>query len=292
MRWKNNGRAAVTISFDDGYKEAYEYTFPILVRHNMVATYNIVTSYVGGTLQGLLVASWPDWQNASKKGMEIGSHSIGHKTLRVSLSHQIRNVVQSLYAGGNRFHFLRYVGVTFLTSLLMGMSGEVYGEVDMGMADMQRECVKSKRKIESEIFTQQISSYTYPGGICNAQYKNAVRSAGYLSARSTTRGFNQYNSVDFFNLKCFMWNRYTTVREANSWVDFAMEKSAWLIEAYHLVGMRNSGLYSTLLGDFEEHLDYVHSLVRQGKLWVDTQQNVAKYLREKLSTKIGIQRLL
>jgi len=89
-----------------------------------------------------------------------------------------------------------------------------------------------------------------------------------------------------------MWNRYTTVREANSWVDFAMEKSAWLIEAYHLVGMRNSGLYSTLLGDFEEHLDYVHSLVRQGKLWVDTQQNVAKYLREKLSTKIGIQRLL
>lgn len=288
IRWKNDAQAALTLSFDDGYQETYGSTFPILMDRKMTATYSIPTSYVGGRLHGLQVGSWSDWQNAAKSGMEIASHSVRHGIICPSFFDEIRSVTRSLYQERNKLHFLRYVGEIFFSSVLAGKPGKRPGQIEMSLAEIQGEPLNSKKEIDDRIHTQQALSYVYPAGICNSHYKEIVRSAGYLSARSTLRGRNEAASIDFFELRCFMWDEHTSPKEANSWVDFAIRKGAWLIEVYHFVGNKKVSDYPTLVKDLEEHLDYVYSLVKQGMLWVDTQQNVAKYMRERLNAELRV----
>jgi peptidoglycan/xylan/chitin deacetylase (PgdA/CDA1 family) len=74
----------IAISFDDGWIDQYQTIFPLLVKHGIVGTFYIPSTYPGGQD----TVSWENLAEMIKAGMEIGSHSQTHADLR-SVSEEV-----------------------------------------------------------------------------------------------------------------------------------------------------------------------------------------------------------
>lgn len=83
---------AVALTFDDGYADAYTTVLPALQQRGFVATFYIVSGFVGhGGYMG-----WPELAALRDAGMEIGAHSIDHLNLTtLDLAEINRQVAQS-----------------------------------------------------------------------------------------------------------------------------------------------------------------------------------------------------
>lgn len=68
---------AVVLTFDDGYMDAYSAALPLLQQHGYVATFYIVTGFVGQP--GYM--GWNEIRALRDAGMEIGAHSVTHPDL-------------------------------------------------------------------------------------------------------------------------------------------------------------------------------------------------------------------
>lgn len=80
----------IAITFDDGYRGAYENGLPILQQHGLRATFYLPTAYIGRSTKYM---TWDQVRDLVGKGMWIGSHSISHPFLarlaRLSAQRQI-----------------------------------------------------------------------------------------------------------------------------------------------------------------------------------------------------------
>ncbi len=74
----------IAISFDDGWIDQYQSIFPLLVKHGLVGTFYIPSTYPGGPQ----TVSWEQLAEMIRAGMEIGSHSQTHADLR-SVSEEV-----------------------------------------------------------------------------------------------------------------------------------------------------------------------------------------------------------
>lgn len=68
---------AVAFTFDDGYADAFTTALPILRRHRAVATFYIVSGFIGRA--GYM--GWNELRVLRDEGMEIGAHSVTHADL-------------------------------------------------------------------------------------------------------------------------------------------------------------------------------------------------------------------
>lgn len=76
------GAKPVILTFDDGYADAYKKALPVLVAHNMKATFFIVGDFVGR--KGFMTRE--QVTKLKEAGMEIGGHTMSH----VNLANQTR----------------------------------------------------------------------------------------------------------------------------------------------------------------------------------------------------------
>ena len=85
----------VAITFDDGFRNVYEYGLPVLQRYGFTATIFLVTDYCGQTnswpSQPLYVERgpllrWAEVREMSKAGIAFGSHTRTHPDLRMLTS--------------------------------------------------------------------------------------------------------------------------------------------------------------------------------------------------------------
>lgn len=70
----------VVLTFDDGYRDAYENAFPILQKYGFVGTFFIITDRV--TFGEPAYATWDQIVEMHKAGMDIQSHTRTHPDLR------------------------------------------------------------------------------------------------------------------------------------------------------------------------------------------------------------------
>jgi peptidoglycan/xylan/chitin deacetylase (PgdA/CDA1 family) len=70
----------VVLTFDDGFKDQYTSAYPLLKRHGLVATFFVITCFVDEGREEHM--SWTDIEVLHANGMEIGSHSYTHPSLR------------------------------------------------------------------------------------------------------------------------------------------------------------------------------------------------------------------
>jgi peptidoglycan/xylan/chitin deacetylase (PgdA/CDA1 family) len=70
----------IVLTFDDGYEDAYTEALPVLEKNKFIGTFFIVRDFVGRS-EYMTQAQIDDMIEA---GMEIGSHSLGHKNLATS----------------------------------------------------------------------------------------------------------------------------------------------------------------------------------------------------------------
>lgn len=69
----------VIITFDDGYRDNYENAFPLLVAHNMTATFFVVTDFIDGEYPEYV--TWDMVRAMHDAGMSIEAHGRNHASL-------------------------------------------------------------------------------------------------------------------------------------------------------------------------------------------------------------------
>lgn len=70
-------KKSVVLTFDDGWKNQYQYAYPILKEFGYPATFYIITSAVGG----VSYVTWDEIKEMMQSGMDIQSHTKTHANL-------------------------------------------------------------------------------------------------------------------------------------------------------------------------------------------------------------------
>jgi peptidoglycan/xylan/chitin deacetylase (PgdA/CDA1 family) len=101
----------VVLTFDDGYRDAYDFAFPLLTKYGFTGTFFIVSEFIDKADSDYL--TWPMIQEMSAAGMSIESHSRSHIDLRgrsfQDLVWQLLGPIESITAyTGKRPHFFCY----------------------------------------------------------------------------------------------------------------------------------------------------------------------------------------
>lgn len=274
--WRGNAEAALTISFDDSYKDTCDFTIETLLLRGFRATYNVATSYVDDFFEGRRIASWSDLREAWEKGMEIGAHSISHRPAPSPVTENLKRMLVSLYNERFSWYYITHIAESLSSHRASGLPP----------SEIPQEVAESKQTIECKIPSCKVLSYAYPDGLFNGLYQWHLRSAGYLNARSTIRGFNQQFDRNFYALKSVVLDGMTS-EAANNYVCRAIKKRAWLIEVYHLVADENQMGYRgfTKIESFLGHLKFLDEL--KSRLWIDTQQNISAYMITRNCSKVS-----
>jgi len=70
----------VILTFDDGFKDQYTNAYPVLKRYGFVGSFFIITRFADEGREEHM--SWAEIESLHANGMEIGSHSYTHPSLR------------------------------------------------------------------------------------------------------------------------------------------------------------------------------------------------------------------
>jgi len=258
----------ITLSFDDGYKETMDNVLPLLNKLGIKASFNVITGLIGKKLEGKELANWNDLEEVVNNGHEICSHSVSHAMLNPTLRTKFGRLSNGFVHSSNKFQFLKR-SINFYK--------ETKNKNTINIHQFEEEVKRSKEDIESMLNTTCVS-FVYPHGNYTEAAKDIIKKCGYTSARSSNIGFNDFFDFDEFCLKVQQWDKYTSVSEANRWVDKAERNSLWLIECLHLV-TKNDDEYSfhTKLHDLESHLKY---LKEKKNCEINTQKAVMFTLRK------------
>jgi peptidoglycan/xylan/chitin deacetylase (PgdA/CDA1 family) len=66
----------ICLTFDDGYRDAFDNAFPILMAQSVPATFFVVSGWIDEARSGVI--GWAECRELAAGGMEIGSHSVTH----------------------------------------------------------------------------------------------------------------------------------------------------------------------------------------------------------------------
>ena len=262
--WRNGAKAALTLTFDDGFKSTYDLTKELLSTYDIHATYYVPVAYIGRSMYGIPVMSWSDLKECAKLGMEVGSHSVNHYEFRTSLLDKAEKVLRNLAAEQSMAKYIALITKQTASDALC--------------EDEEFEVVSSKDTIERQLHPYKVKSFAYPKGACSNESKNLVKAAGYIAARGATLGFNQPSGADLYALRSFVCRGYTNVAYLNRQVDRALQTGGWLIEVFHVVSSDARGTIKEVASPelLKKHLDYV-----AGKgIWIDTLANIVSHVRD------------
>jgi len=81
--WKNDAKAALSFTFDDGTVDHFTQAAPMLEKHGLRGTFYIVINWIGKGNK----LTWDQVKSLSERGHEIGNHSMTHGNL-VTLSNK------------------------------------------------------------------------------------------------------------------------------------------------------------------------------------------------------------
>ncbi len=95
-------RRSVVITFDDGFRDCWEYAVPVLRSHGFSATFFLVASLIGATSTWLLrerlvelpLMDWPMLNDMIKAGFQCGAHSMTHPRLTELTADECRKELQ------------------------------------------------------------------------------------------------------------------------------------------------------------------------------------------------------
>jgi peptidoglycan/xylan/chitin deacetylase (PgdA/CDA1 family) len=269
--WPDDKQAAVTLSFDDGYQATYTATVTLLSDRGWGATYNLITDLVGSVFEGLPTATWAQWEEASRLGHELASHTARHTPLAGPAS-DWRRWIKGLWASPRR---LAYLGQLVVTARALGWPVAVPSRrPPPSAADLRH----ARLSLEHHLGQTPVESLAYPAGRHSYSSRRAVVQAGFSSARTLDPGLNR-PFCDPFALRAVALGLGQSVADLIPWLERAQSERTWLIIVLHLVAQHNSSGYPYFcpLSEFEHLLDELQTW----PVWIATQDQVIRHWRTK-----------
>jgi peptidoglycan/xylan/chitin deacetylase (PgdA/CDA1 family) len=143
-------RRPVLITFDDGYRDCFDYAVPILHARKFTAMFFLIAGLTGGVSEWLIaergvrleLMDWTAARELEATGLQCGSHSMSHPRL-----------------------------------------------AELSREACRAELVDSRRLLEDRL-GREIRHLAYPYGAYNQQVRNLAAEAGYLSACSVRLGLS------------------------------------------------------------------------------------------------------
>jgi peptidoglycan/xylan/chitin deacetylase (PgdA/CDA1 family) len=237
--WKDDRPGAISFTFDDGYRGAFEHGGAELEAAGLKGTFYIFTDtsliYDGELASTSLVREYKD------KGHEIASHTANHSNLG-----------------------------------LLTESGDL---------DSLNEVLSTSVELLNERFDQYTMSMSIPFG--SFRYETLDYIAQYFySARSSQYGFNLATPYDFFALKSWPILSTTSPAYVDNLLSIAESYGTYLPLMYHDMTDEpfdeESLIYTYSRALFSETVQSVLNM----DLWVDTNERIYKYMRQRNALKI------
>lgn len=240
IKWPQNKKAAIVLTYDDGLPSQIQYVIPQLEKAGFCATF-----YLMGKM--LKETDIPVWREVSRKGHELGNHSVYHPCWAK--------------LGSKRSEPCRALQCYSLKEMLS----------EVGLMNVFLHAIDGKTE----------RSYAYPCGKSvvgeeEIDYSLPMLEAGLVkSARSVYGGV--VNNVDEIRLEMapvVVVNNMMKADELIPYVKEAIDKQGLCVFLFHGVG---DDFHYTI--DKEEHqnlIDYLQE--HKDELWVDTFLNVMNHV--------------
>jgi len=149
------------------------------------------------------------------------------------------------------------------------------------------ELTLSKKKIEQRIGVPCVTiAYPY----CEYPSDENVLKKNYISGRICSGAIMPYNTTDYYEISSIACGSAGTVNSASDFtskMNEAADQKGWLVFLIHEID-GGSGYSPTKSADIDAALEYAQKF--PDKFWVDTYGNVARYVRERGSSRFAVQK--
>jgi peptidoglycan/xylan/chitin deacetylase (PgdA/CDA1 family) len=268
--WPAGTQAAVTFSFDDGFAQTYESTAFFLHERGVRATYHLITGCVGGTFEGIPLATWAQWQDAARWGHEIASHGATHTPMAGPVS-AVWRVLAGFWASPRPWVYARQLAAT--AHALRKWPGQKLAGIP-GNDRLLSDLVNSRLSIEHHLPGIKVESFAYPTGRHQAFSRHLVFLAGFTSACTSDLGLND-PSCDFLTLRAVTMGPGLEVDDLIPWMDRALQRHAWLIIGFHLVSENNPAGFPYFCS--QSKFQRLLGMVQSRPFWIATQGQVIRH---------------
>jgi len=243
IKWPGGKKAAVMLTYDDGLPSQQQYVIPQLDKHHFHGTFFLYGANVKSN-------DIPFWRAISKRGHELGNHSIYHPCLDSkadTMSAHCRSL--DCYTVGEMLN-----EIAIMNNLMSAIDG------------------KSEH------------SYAYPCGQFMAggeDFSGPMLKKGitkYARLGETQGVVNCLDSVDFAKVPAFAARKGFKAESMINYVKQAIDKGGFAVILFHGVG----GDYLTV--DAAEHqklIDYLAA--HKNDVWVGTFSEVLDYLSKQIN---------
>ncbi|KXX71493.1 polysaccharide deacetylase family protein [Flammeovirga sp. SJP92] len=235
----NGKKCAVVLTYDDALNVHLDSVMPVLDKHHFNGTF-----YVMGDTE-ILNKRMEEWRKASKKGHELGNHTLAHPC-DGSIDHRDWVIPERDLSKYTIFRAVNEIKTT--NTLLKAIDG------------------KDER------------TFAYPCGdltINGTTFYDQVESE-FVAARGTFHGLESSKTIDMNNIKCFSMHGQTG-EEMIKLVQEAEAQNALVVFLFHGVGGEHSLNVSN-----DAHIELIEYLSKHKKdIWVDTMVEIARYLKNK-----------
>lgn len=240
MRWPDNARAAVSLTYDDGLPDNLDRAIPDLNIRNLYGTFYLTTG------KRRVQRRNKDWRRAFEHGHEIGNHTVRHPCRADAYSkppHWLRPKLRLENWSPNQISQEINEAASWLNE---------YIGIDPWRTFANPCCATAIGRPPDE-----------------NSYDAAIRSH-HFAARAGVGGPNDPHTVDLMRIRSFICN-HPTLQEITDYCDEALRTGRWTVLMFHSIGGRRMSTKRSIHRALLDHL-------LEHDFWIAPVREVARHI--------------